>query len=123
MALFVGTTVGAFSSVFIATPLLVDLRRKDPEVVKLAKEAQKYRARQSREPALATAGAPASAAVSSPVTSPQARETGSSAPSDDAPDASGEAQTVTGRKVHKYAQSSGPRNQPKKTPRNRRGKE
>lgn len=124
LALFVGTTVGAFSSVFIATPLLVDLRRKDPEVVKLAKDAQKHQARQSREPALATAGAPASTPASSPVTSPQARETGSSSVlSDDAADASGEAQTVTGRKVHKYAQSSGPRNQPKKTPRNRRGKE
>ena len=33
LALFIGTTVGAFSSVFIATPLLVDLRRKDADVV------------------------------------------------------------------------------------------
>ncbi|WP_082567211.1 protein translocase subunit SecF [Janibacter sp. Soil728] len=125
LALFVGTTVGAFSSVFIATPLLVDLRRKDPEVVKLAKDAEKYQARQSREPALATAGAQASAS-SSTVTSAQPRDARSETSSvDAASDVSGEAQgqTLTGRKVHKYAQSGGPRNQPKKTPRNRRGKE
>ncbi|WP_068264887.1 protein translocase subunit SecF [Janibacter limosus] len=123
LALFIGTTVGAFSSVFIATPLLVDLRRKDPEVVKLAKDAEKYQARQSREPALATAGAQtAGSGAMAPTTGTTGAGTSADS-SDDGASGAGEGQTVTGRKVHKYAQSSGPRNQPKKTPRTRRGKE
>ena len=35
LALFIGIAVGAYSSIFIATPLLVDLRRKDKAVVEL----------------------------------------------------------------------------------------
>lgn len=129
LALFIGTTVGAFSSVFIATPLLVDLRRKDPEVVKLAKEADKYQARQQRQPAMAGAAAtPTSGDDTTTGTAPSStRVQGSTAGTvsgtdtpDDADHGEGP-QTVTGRKVHKYAQTGGPRNQPKKSPRNRRG--
>ena len=122
LALFIGTTVGAFSSVFIATPLLVDLRRKDPEVVKLAADADKHQAReQRRSPVLATSvPADSSESASSPsgtsATTPASGDRQDAEPVDtDGP------QTVTGRKVHKYAQSGGPRNQPKKTPGNRRG--
>ena len=137
LALFIGTTVGAFSSVFIATPLLVDLRRKDPDVVKLAEDAERHQARKERE--LATAGAPRPA--KSERTSPSSRGATTSGPAKEeapssstpprerdsaGPDDEGQAdpssQTVTGRKVHKYAQSSGQRNQPKKTPRKSRGK-
>jgi preprotein translocase subunit SecF len=33
LALFVGIAAGTYSSIFIATPLLVDLRRREPEIV------------------------------------------------------------------------------------------
>lgn len=131
LALFIGTTVGAFSSVFIATPLLVDLRRKDPEVVRLAEDAKAHQARQQR--AMATAGAggrggtsPSSGATTTPdakgepATSSPTREGDPVGSADGARDPDAPA-TITGRKVHKYAQSGGPRNQPKKTPRKRRG--
>lgn len=138
LALFIGMTVGAFSSIFIATPLLVDLRRKDPDVVALDKAATKHQASAARRTVPATAGArtgagatgagegTATVGATTDRTGTKAgdssgaattRETTSPSSSAD-PD---EAQTVTGRKVHKYAQA-GPRNQPKKTPRNRRGK-
>ncbi|WP_084359926.1 protein translocase subunit SecF [Janibacter anophelis] len=136
LALFIGTTVGAFSSVFIATPLLVDLRRKDPEVVQLAKDAEKHRARQERQPAMAASGATSTATVAPSGGSggrgstPAPDRGGDVGTQDESTGVAesggvaepGEAQTVTGRKVHKYAQSAGPRNQPKKTPRKRRGK-
>ena len=132
LALFIGMTVGAFSSVFIATPLLVDLRRKDPEVVALDKAAGKHHkasAVRERVPARVSAGAGAAAGSAaggaddgSAVTEAPSRATSTTeGTSPSSSEESGEGQTVTGRKVHKYAQS-GPRNQPKKTARNRRGK-
>jgi preprotein translocase subunit SecF len=107
LALFVGIAVGAYSSIFIATPLLVHLRSREPQVVDLDKKATRYQQRhggrvsssdaapvphepepEDAEPGLATAGAPTRTA----------RPT---------------------RETHKYA-SSGPRNQPKRPPKSRR---
>jgi preprotein translocase subunit SecF len=60
LALFVGMVSGAYSSIFIATPLLAQLREREPDMKKLAsrvaarrsKEAQKDRAGEpNREPA------------------------------------------------------------------------
>ncbi len=42
LALFIGIAVGAYSSIFIATPLLVDLRRKEPAVVELDRYVAKH---------------------------------------------------------------------------------
>lgn len=125
LALFIGMSVGAVSSVFIATPLLVDLRRKDPEVVKLAEDAEKFQASRRREEQRSAASGLEPARVGGPSTSSTTAKGGSaSSPTSTVGGASapaeGEAQTVTGRKVHKYAQSAGPRNQPRKTPRKRR---
>ncbi|MGO1166451.1 MAG: protein translocase subunit SecF [Janibacter sp.] len=133
LALFIGMSVGAISSVFIATPLLVDLRRKDPEVISLAEDARKYQAREERR--LATAGtggrggtSPSSGAAASTSAGGAKGETpapsGAGSSSTAVPEGDGDSgsQTVTGRTVHKYAQSGGPRNQPKKTPRKRRGR-
>lgn len=143
LALFIGMTVGAASSVFIATPLLVDLRRKDPEVIRLTEDAEKYQAHKARQPAMAGARSrPERSGAESPSSSPtETRPAKGETPyagasTRDADDAGTtgedglvreapsdpEVQTVTGRTVHKYAQSAGPRNQPKKTPRKRRGK-
>ena len=125
LALFVGMVVGAFSSVYIATPLLVHLRRRDADVVELDKVASRHHERVSdRTPATvgAPAGAGASDAPSRPLRSSSAitptRGDGAEAPVTPSPDPDAE-QTVTGRAVHRYAQS-GPRNQPRRTPRSKR---
>ncbi|WP_225985038.1 protein translocase subunit SecF [Janibacter melonis] len=125
LALFVGMVVGAFSSVYIATPLLVHLRRRDADVVELDKVASKHHERVGdRTPATvgAPAGAGASDAPSRPLRSSSAttptRGDGADAPVTPSPDPDAE-QTVTGRAVHRYAQS-GPRNQPRRTPRSKR---
>jgi preprotein translocase subunit SecF len=44
LALFVGIAAGTLSSVFIATPLLVDLRRREPELVQQAERVRRRRA-------------------------------------------------------------------------------
>lgn len=124
LALFIGMTVGAFSSVFIATPLLVDLRRKDREVVALDKAAATHEARLERQLVPANGGSPITETPGAPALSTTGTSTttkGASPASPSDSEAADAAQTVTGRKVHKYAQPAGPRNQPKKTPRKRRG--
>jgi preprotein translocase subunit SecF len=67
LALFVGIAAGTLSSIFIATPLLVDLRRREPPLVAQAEKVRRRReseaaarareAEQAREPELAPAGA------------------------------------------------------------------
>ncbi|WP_353950141.1 protein translocase subunit SecF [Knoellia sp. S7-12] len=117
LVLFVGILIGAYSSIFLATPLLVSLRNKDASVLELDKRAARAQAKRAKE-AVAVSAGPSSAG---PVTD------GATTASDDefvltssAPMAEGEeSSTVTGRQVHKYAQS-GPRNQPKRPPKSRR---
>ena len=55
LVLFVGILIGAYSSIFIATPLLVSLRRRDPAVVELDKKAARYQARKAKDVAAAEA--------------------------------------------------------------------
>ena len=104
--LFIGILIGAYSSIFIATPLLVSLRRNDPAVLELDKRAARHQARRAKDLAAeerasaseerVTVGGPGAPAASE-----------------------GEGATITGRAVHKYAQT-GPRNQPRRTPKSRR---
>jgi preprotein translocase subunit SecF len=110
LALFIGIAVGAYSSIFIATPLLVDLRRNEPAV----RELDKYVARHG-----------AKARPESPEEAPEpvavgADTTGAAAAGESASGASA-ATSAPGaaRPVHKYAQA-GPRNQPKRAPKSRR---
>lgn len=42
LVLFVGIAVGTYSSIFIATPLLVSLRNREPAVQELARRAKQY---------------------------------------------------------------------------------
>ncbi|GAB6903978.1 protein translocase subunit SecF [Kineosporia succinea] len=44
LALFIGIAAGTYSSIFVATPLLVDLRRREPEIVAHTKKLLKRRA-------------------------------------------------------------------------------
>jgi len=48
LALFVGIAAGTLSSIFIATPLLVDLRRREPELVAQAERVARRRAEEAR---------------------------------------------------------------------------
>jgi preprotein translocase subunit SecF len=49
LALFVGMISGAYSSVFIATPLLAQLKERDPEMKKLAARVASRRQRESQK--------------------------------------------------------------------------
>ena len=110
LALFIGIAVGAYSSIFIATPLLVDLRRNEPAV----RELDKYVARHG-----------AKARPESPEEAPEpvavgADTTGAAAAGESASGASAATPAPgAARPVHKYAQA-GPRNQPKRAPKSRR---
>ena len=110
LALVVGLAVGAYSSIFIATPLLVHLRLKEPAVVDLEKKATRYQARH---------GGVVSASDAAPVPhEPDAEEL--AAAGTDRESVSAAARSGGGvRETHKYA-TSGPRNQPKRPPRSRR---
>jgi preprotein translocase subunit SecF len=112
LVLFVGILIGAYSSIFIATPLLVTLRRRDTRVVELEKKAERYQARKAKDVAAAEAAHAAGELAGEPVA------VGSGAPAA----AEGEGATLTGRAVHKYASqtTTGPRNQPRRTPKSKR---
>jgi preprotein translocase subunit SecF len=49
LALFVGIAAGTYSSIFIATPLLVDLRRHEPEIIAHTAKLQKRRAEAAKK--------------------------------------------------------------------------
>ena len=99
LALFIGIAAGAYSSIFIATPLLVDLRRRDQSVRDLDKYVARHGVR--HEGVLGSQGARLD---------------------DESPVAVGADRTnaPAARPVHKYAQPSGPRNQPRRAPKSKR---
>jgi preprotein translocase subunit SecF len=110
LVLVVGIIIGAYSSIFIATPILVSLRRNDPRVVELEKRAQRHQARKAKDAAAAEV-----AAHPSPERDDDVAVTVGGGPAAE----EGDSSTLTGRAVHKYAQA-GPRNQPRRTPKSKR---
>jgi preprotein translocase subunit SecF len=54
VALLVGIAAGTYSSIFIATPLLADLKEREPKMVALAKRVENRRGA-GKEPAVASA--------------------------------------------------------------------
>ncbi len=101
LALFIGIAAGAYSSIFIATPLLVDLRRKEPVIQDLDKYVARHGVR--HEGVIRSQHAHAHEEEGDTVVV-GADQTGAAA----------------GRPVHKYAQVSGPRNQPRRAPKSKR---
>ena len=101
LALFIGIAVGAYSSIFIATPLLADLRRNEPAIRQLDKYVARHGTRTAAQPVDEASEA---VAVGADVAGEPARP----AAPEGAP-----------RPVHKYAQA-GPRNQPRRAPKSRR---
>jgi preprotein translocase subunit SecF len=110
LALFVGIAVGAYSSIFIATPLLVHLRMKEPAVVDLEKKATRYQSRH---------GGVVSASDAAPVPHELDAEELAAAGGDRESVSSTARSGGVVRETHKYA-TSGPRNQPKRPPKSRR---
>ncbi|MGL5865651.1 MAG: protein translocase subunit SecF [Dermatophilaceae bacterium] len=110
LVLFVGIVAGAYSSIFIATPILVSLRAKEQRVLQLGKRAEQYQARQRKRVPDNQAPPGGSAEVSVAASAP-VMVGGPEIPDDHA--------TLTGRSVHAYARS-GPRNQPRRSPKSQR---
>jgi preprotein translocase subunit SecF len=111
LALFIGIAVGAYSSIIVATPLLVWLRSKDEDVKALDKKALRHQHARAKEEA-ASAHPQDELADADGFRRPG--QVGTDGTAGGAP-----AATVTGRAVHKYAQT-GPRNQPKRAPKSKR---
>jgi preprotein translocase subunit SecF len=109
LALFVGIAVGTYSSIFIATPVLADLREREPAMKELKKRALRYQAAQARR-----SGAEA---VDGDSASGEAVD-GEQDVRDRVHASSGGAQ-ASARPVHPYVQT-GPRNQPKRPPKSKR---
>ncbi|MFV0458147.1 MAG: protein translocase subunit SecF [Actinomycetales bacterium] len=103
LALFVGMIAGTYSSIFLAPPLLVLLRSRDPRVVEQAAAVARARAKSARsqpEKEKVTVVASGSSGGSS-----------STSDSAESPDAVGDVDLPRPR---------GPRNQPRRVPRSRR---
>jgi preprotein translocase subunit SecF len=106
LALFVGIAVGTYSSIFIATPVLADLREREPAMKELKKRAFRYQAAQARRASADSAD-------------------GDSSMRDDSDDmgvarvSSGSGTSTTARIAHPYVQT-GPRNQPRRPPKSKR---
>jgi len=110
LALFVGVAAGTYSSVFIATPLLADLREREPEMKALAERVARAR---SATPRVAAGSARSSSGTGSTVTSALLDRPDDSAASPD----DGPARPPAARRPP----ATGPRNQPRRgTPRSKR---
>jgi len=109
LALFVGIAVGTYSSIFIATPVLADLREREPAMKELKKRALRYQAAQARK------------ASTVPSDSDQVGQGGTdeAGTRDVVHASSGGGTSAAGRPVHPYVQT-GPRNQPKRPPKSKR---
>jgi preprotein translocase subunit SecF len=115
LVLFIGMAVGAYSSIFIATPALVSMRAKDPAVQQLDKAAAKFHARQAKKDAEAqTAHAAAEEEADEDLEPVTAGTPGAARPGGQVTGTSGSSRTI-----HPYAQT-GPRNQPRRKPKSRR---
>ncbi len=106
LALFVGIAVGTYSSIFIATPVLADLREREPAMQKLKMQAERYQGAKARQESTVPS-----------VGDPVAQEDGST--QDTVPVSAGSGTSAAGRPLHPYVQT-GPRNQPRRPPKSKR---
>ncbi len=142
VALFIGMAVGTYSSIFIATPLLVHLRQGEPAIKALEKKVAKREGRQASKvdysappgmegidghapPGMEEIGAEAQGGdvavlteESTTTDATQGAEQASSEPGSTDRTSGEETTTTRPREVHPRAR--GPRNQPKRAPRSKR---
>lgn len=117
-ALFVGIAVGTYSSIFIATPLLVHLREGEPEIRKHDALVARRDDRAARKAAKRLDGQSDDAAVDEAVDTVLGPSADGPAATESVGAGTGSARTRTaptsqGRQLHPYAQR-GPRNQPRR---------
>jgi preprotein translocase subunit SecF len=105
LALFVGIAVGTYSSIFIATPVLADLREREPAMQELKKRAERYQASQARKATAAPSDGDTEAGTDDQDTRDRVHASSGGG--------------ITARPVHPYVQT-GPRNQPKRPPKSKR---
>lgn len=125
LALFVGMISGAYSSIFLATPLLAQLKEREPEMARLRKRVEAKRAK-----AEAKAGAPA--LVGSGATDPSSDAAGASettespaGSSESGSSGSGDTASGTGTETSRskpMAEGAAKRPQPRNAPRSSRKK-
>ena len=65
LALFIGTVAGTYSSIFVATPILAQIRERDPQMIALAKRVAARRASRGEEAPTGTTSVAAVAADAS----------------------------------------------------------
>jgi preprotein translocase subunit SecF len=106
LALFVGIAVGTYSSIFIATPVLADLREREPVMRELKKRAERYQASKARRDSTGPSDNDLVAGVDDDL-------------QDAAPVPAGSGASISGRALHPYTHT-GPRNQPKRPPKSKR---
>lgn len=110
IALLIGIAIGTFSSIFIATPLLVHLRESEPEMKALAKGV----AKREKSASVAEHRDESDDDMDDAMDDDADNTTQSGSENSNAT-----RESVAGRTVHPYAER-GPRNQPKRTRRSRR---
>ncbi|MGV1003586.1 MAG: protein translocase subunit SecF [Candidatus Nanopelagicales bacterium] len=138
LALFVGTLAGTYSSIFLATPLLVDLMNRNPQMQALAKRVTARGSGQPRSKAVkapvapprrsAGKSAPAATLVAEPPSSTGASQPAGQVDFDVVP-AGGEAgeadedsadEAMARARARRAAQQTGGRAQPKRSPKSKR---
>jgi len=112
LALFVGIAVGTYSSIFIATPVLADLREREPAMKELKKRAMRYQAAQARKAGTVPSDG-------DQLTQASTNGTGDADAKESVHASSGGGTSAAGRPLHPYVQT-GPRNQPKRPPKSKR---
>jgi preprotein translocase subunit SecF len=106
LALFIGIAVGTYSSIFIATPVLADLREREPAMNKLKMQAERYQSTKARQASTASSDGD------------QVAYEGANT-QDTVQVSAGSGTSASGRTLHPYVQT-GPRNQPKRPPKSKR---
>jgi preprotein translocase subunit SecF len=117
LALFVGVAAGTYSSVFIATPFLADLREREPEMKALVKRV-KARTSGGAARTRTSAGTPAAAVAGA---APAVAGAGGTAAGLTAHGATAVGEDGATRPAPRRTPPTGPRNQPRRnTPNNKR---
>jgi preprotein translocase subunit SecF len=118
LVLFIGMLSGTYSSIFIATPVLADLKEREPQYQALAKRVS-VRASGGRAAKRAAAKAPAGATARAVSSSAPEDETDDAEYNDDAAPAADELTTtasrITAARTTPGAARPGPRQQPRRT--------
>lgn len=115
LALFIGTAAGTYSSIFVATPFLCQMKEREPAMKALAARVAARRSGLERKASEKAAKIPAYASDASSASASSGADTATVAAS-----AAVLAAEDEERKDRPHRQ--GPRNQPKKQPRSKRGK-